>query len=165
MTLKKAEIHPFEAFVPPKARYLILGSFVSNARDPSYDWYYSSKRNQFWPIIEKVYKTKLADKKAKQNLFRKLNIAITDIIVSCQRRDGNSLDANLINCVYNIDGIGKILKEDKIEKIYFTSRFVEKQFKKRFKTDITLVTLPSPSPRYAKLSFNEKVRRYRNLLL
>jgi len=146
MTLKKAEIHPFEAFVPPKARYLILGSFVSNARDPSYDWYYSSKRNQFWPIIEKVYKTKLADKKAKQNLFRKLNIAITDIIVSCQRRDGNS-------------------KEDKIEKIYFTSRFVEKQFKKRFKTDITLVTLPSPSPRYAKLSFNEKVRRYRNLLL
>ncbi len=162
------ETHPFGVFSPPNAKYLILGSFTAKKRggDNSYDWFYVTKRNQFWPILERLYNLNLEDKKTKQNLFTKLSIAITDIIYQCERRDGNSLDSNLVNFVYNTSAIRKLLQENPIEKIFFSSRFVEKEFKKRFKdlieefSNIELITLPSPSPRYAAMSKEEKIRRY-----
>lgn len=165
------ETHPFPPFVPVKAKYLMLGSFTAKRGDEDelYDWFYVTKRNQFWPIIEQVYGIKLTDKQAKQKLFSDLGIAITDIIFQCERRDGNSLDANLINFVYNTPAITKMLRENKIEKIFFSSRFVEKEFRKRFKNliaefpEIELITLPSPSPRYAAMSRAEKVQKYKEL--
>jgi len=162
------ETHPFGVFAPPKVKYLLLGSFIAIKRsgDDSYDWFYGSKRNQFWPIIEEVYKVKLSNKKAKQDLFSRLSIAIADIIHQCERKDNNSLDSNLTNAVYNSDAINRLLGENPIERILFSSRFVEKEFRKHFKKliekypDIELVTLPSPSPRYAAMSREEKVKRY-----
>ena len=96
------ETHPFGNFIPVNITYLLLGSFISNQLifDSNYNWFYGTKRNQFWPIISQVYKVKLDSKESKQNLFKKLNIGIADIIYQCERRDGNSLDANLINIVY-----------------------------------------------------------------
>ncbi|MDP1710024.1 MAG: hypothetical protein Q8L28_00175 [bacterium] len=162
------ETHPFGDFVPTNAKYLILGSFTAKKKDGDdfYDWFYVTKRSQFWPILEVVYNIKLDDKKAKQKLFTDLKIAITDIIYQCERKDDNSLDSNLINFVYNTEAIQKLLKENKIEKIFFSSRFVEKEFKKHFKnlvdefSNIELITLPSPSPRYATMSVKEKIVRY-----
>jgi G:T/U-mismatch repair DNA glycosylase len=52
----------------------------------------------------------------------------------------------------------------------FTSRFVETGFKKNFKDivshhpSIELITLPSPSSRYARMSKEQKVSRYKELL-
>ena len=165
------ETHPFGVFSPPDAKYLILGSFTAKKDDgdESYDWFYVTKRNQFWPILERLYSLKLEDKKAKQSLFTELSIAITDIIYQCERRDGNSLDSNLVNFVYNTSAIRNLLQENPIEKIFFSSRFVEKEFKKGFKdlieefSNIELITLPSPSPRYAAMSKEEKIRRYRQI--
>lgn len=162
------ETHPFGVFSPPNAKYLLLGSFTAKKpdNDDSYDWFYVTKRSQFWSIIESIYNVKLDNKRMKQDLFTKLGIAITDIIYQCERRDGNSLDANLINFVYNTSAIKKLLQENEIKKIFFSSRFVEKEFKKRFKELITeyptieLITLPSPSPRYAAMSKQEKIKRY-----
>ena len=148
------ETHPFGVFSPPKARYLILGSFtaVKKDGDDSYDWFYGSKRNQFWTILERVYNLKMENKKAKQDLFTRLSIAIADIIYQCERLNGSSLDSNLTNFVYNTPAIKKLLQINPIEKIFFSSRFVEKEFKKKFKDlieefpNIKLITLPSPSP-------------------
>jgi hypoxanthine-DNA glycosylase len=161
------EKHPFGSFVPKKARYLLLGSFTGKQ---TYDWFYGTKRNQFWLIIEKVYDVKLNNKLEKQVLFTKLNLAITDIILSCERKENSNLDNNLVNIAFNTQAIKKILRENKIKKIFFTSRFVEKLFLKQFKEtvkqypEIKLVTLPSPSPRYAKMKIEEKIKRYKALL-
>lgn len=157
------EKHPFGNFVAPNAKYLILGSFP--ARE-SGDWFYSSKRNQFWPILEKVYRVELKDKKSKQALFTKLKIAVADIIFKCDRVNGSSLDFNLVDIVYNIGGIERILKGHKIQKIFFTSRFVEIGFRKIIgePVGVQLVTLPSPSPRYAAMTIKEKVSRYKKTL-
>lgn len=164
------ETHPFGVFSPPNAKYLLLGSFVAVKQDDTYDWFYGSKRNQFWPLIEEVYSAKLPNKDSRQNLFTKLSIAIADMIHQCERRDGNSMDSNLINLVYNTDGLKKLLQENPIKKIFFSSRFVENEFKKKFTEliqlypAIELITLPSPSPRYAAMSKQEKIKKYRELL-
>jgi hypothetical protein len=96
-------------------------------------------------------------------------MGITDIIYSCERRENNSLDSNLVNIVYN-PVLPKLLSSKKLETIYFSSKYVEKLFKKVFKDiinkypDIKFITLPSPSPRYALLSKFDKVKIYKKIL-
>lgn len=166
------ETHPFELFCPTSARFLILGSFTAKRYegDTSYDWYYGSRRNKFWTILEKVYKVELKDRKAKQKLLGNLKIAIGDIIYQCERKKGNSLDSNLINIIYNKSAISTVLSGNNIKRIYFSSRFVEDKFKKNFKEliskypEVELVTLPSPSPRFALMTLSQKVARYNKLL-
>ena len=171
------ETHAFGNFVPQNAKYLILGSFTgrqavkgTTTTDDTYDWFYGTKRNQFWSILEGVYGIELRNKRSKQELFTKVGIAMADIIYQCERKDGNNLDSNLVNIVYNVDAIAEILETHQIERILFSSRFVENRFKKVFKDiinrhpSINLVTLPSPSPRYAQLSKEQKIQRYKELL-
>lgn len=158
------ETHLYGSFVPPKARFLLLGSFAAKP-EPGYDWFYSTRRNQFWSILEKVYGVTLNDKKSKQQLFTWLHLAVADIISQCERQKNNNSDMNLVNIIYNVDGVNKILGQNKIEKIYFSSRYVESQFKRIFKdVSIKLVTLPSPSPRYAAMSKIDKIAKYKKLL-
>jgi hypoxanthine-DNA glycosylase len=165
------ETHPFGEFVPPQARYLILGSFTGKSVpiEPGYDWYYGTKRNQFWKIIERVYNVSLPTKEEKVKLFTKLHIAIADIIKQCERSKGSNLDNNLINIVYNFEALRDLLHQHKIVKVFFTSKFVELAFMKNINTAsefpyVQFITLPSPSPRYAALSFDRKVEIYKKLL-
>ncbi len=165
------ETHAFGDFVPKNTKYLMLGSFTAKKSDTdlSYDWFYCTKRNQFWPIIEKVYDLNLPDKKSKVDLFTILRIAFSDMILSCERKDNNSSDTNLVNFTYNKVRIRKILAENIIKKVFFSSRFVEKEFKSKFKEminefpNIEFITLPSPSPRYAAMSKEEKIKRYKEI--
>lgn len=164
------ETHPFGIFVPSVTEYLFLGSFAGKTEDVSYDWFYSNKRNQFWPILKEVYGIDLKTKAMKQELFTELRMTITDIILSCERKANSNLDMNLTNMVFNTEAILKVIQENNIKTIYFSSRFTEKLFRKVFKETVTrypsieLVTLPSPSPRYATMSNREKIARYTELL-
>ncbi len=165
------ETHPFKPFVPKHTKYLLLGSFTGKMTPSNnYDWFYGTKRNQFWKIFEGVYSLSLPDKESKIKLFSNLSLAITDVIYQCERKKGSNLDNNLVNIVYNTYAISNILKNYRIRKIFLSSRFVEKIFRKIFKTFVTqnceieLVTLPSPSPRYAKLSLHDKIEIYKRFL-
>ena len=164
------ETHPFGNFVPQNTQYLFLGSFTGRLVVEGYDWFFANKRNQFWPILEEVYSIKLPTKKEKQELFIRLGMAITDIILSCERKANNNLDMNLTNIVYNTQAITDIFQKNKIETVFFSSRFTEKLFKRQFKgiiskhSEVELITLPSPSPRYARISKAEKVLKYKELL-
>jgi len=161
--------HPFKPFVPRNARYLLLGSFTGKLVD-GYDWYYSNGRNHFWPIIEAVYDVSLPDKNAKMALFSQLKLGVYDIIYQAERKRGVNLDNNLVNIVYTTPTIEKILRKNIIEKIFFSSRFVENKFRKIAKhliaefPEVELIILPSPSPRYARMAKEEKIRVYRKLL-
>lgn len=147
----------------------MLGSFPTK---PShrYDWFYANGRNQFWPIMEEVYGSSLDTKEKQQNLFSRLEMALADIILSCERRNNSNLDINLVNIVYNTKAIKAILTENNIRQIFFTSRYVENSFRKHFKDmlqlypKLELICLPSPSPRYAVMSKQEKVKSYKKLL-
>lgn len=165
------ETHAFGAFVPQNSKYLILGSFTAKLTNESnYDWFYGTKRNQFWKILRNVYQLPLEELEEKKKLFSDLQLAITDIIYQCERQKGSNLDNNLINIVYHFDLIKKILEENNIETIYFSSRYVENNFKRHFKDiyskykNISYFTLPSPSPRYALLTLDQKTEKYKELL-
>lgn len=163
------EIHPFGDFVPSNARFLLLGSFTTKPAT-GYEWFYANGRNQFWPIMSVVYGLELNTKEKQQQLFVKLNMALADIIHSCERKANSNLDMNLTNITINNVGIDKIIRKNNFKAIFFSSRFVETLFRKHFKyilkefPDIHLVTLPSPSPRYAVMSKTQKIEKYRDLL-
>ena len=156
--------------MPPITNYFFLGSFTGKVEDASYDWFYSNKRNQFWPIMEIVYGIDLGTKVKKQNLFTELRMAIADIIISCERKANSNLDMNLTNMVFNTEAINNVFQRNKIKSVYFSSRFAEKLFRKVFGEimnrypKIDFITLPSPSPRYASMSKQEKIAQYMKLL-
>jgi G:T/U-mismatch repair DNA glycosylase len=170
------ETHPFGSFVPIGARYLLLGSFTTkeafdDEKKEAYKWFYSNGgRNQFWPMLEEIYRTKLQNRNEMQELFGILGMAIADIIYQCERKNSSNLDINLINIVYATIDITKILENNQIGTIFFTSRYVETKFRRFFKElinrhpDIILVTLPSPSPRYVQMTKEQKIKIYREQL-
>jgi 8-oxo-dGTP diphosphatase len=160
------EKHPFGSFVPKNSKYLILGSFPAK----NTDWYYGSGRNQFWKMLEKVYGIELNSKEKKKAFLKKQRITITDIILKCDRTKNSNSDSNLKIISLNFSLIKSIFKNNEIDKVFFTSRFVEKLFRRHFKDliakypKIELITLPSPSPRYATMKFVDKVNTYKKLL-
>ena len=166
------ETHPFGAYTPKNSKYLLLGSFAGQNKDFSTHefFFYVTKRNQFWTILESVYNRDLKNKKDKMKLFDDLNLAVSDTIYQCERARNSNLDNNLINIVYNHKVINEILIRNKIEKIFFSSRFAEANYKKHFKDfiikypDIIYITLPSPSPRYAAKPIFEKIKIYADIL-
>lgn len=162
------EKHPFGNFVPENSRYLLLGSFVSKPMD-GYDWFYANNRNQFWPILEKVYGVELRTKDVQQKLFQDLGMALADVIYECERQNNSNLDVSLKEIVVNHE-IGSIVCDNPIEVIYFSSRFAETLYKKHFKglinsyPKVKYVVLPSPSPRYAAMSKADKIVKYKELM-
>lgn len=159
-----AEKHPFGNFVPPNAKYFLLGSFATKPM-PGYEWFYANGRNQFWPILEQVYNRELKTKAAMQKLFEDLGMALSDMILECERANNSNLDMNLKDIVVN-SAIPTILQTNPIERIYFSSRFAETLFKRHFKefAAVKQIVLPSPSPRYAKLTKQQKAEKYKELL-
>jgi hypoxanthine-DNA glycosylase len=153
-----SEKHPFSAFVPTQARYLLLGSFpcnrnLRNDEAPAYgEWFYcGSGKSAFWSIMEMVYGCDLpsGNRTAKEQLLEQQQIAITDIALEIERKKNDCLDNNLKILAYNTAAIQDILKNNPIEKIFFTSRFVEKAYIKHIQpkdSTAELVYLISPSP-------------------
>ena len=162
------EIHPFQPFIPKGTKYLIIGSFPGKGQTEKMisetDWFYGAKRNTFWKIMEEVYETELETTSAKQKLFTSLKMGIADIILKAVRTANTNSDDNLHVIEYNEKAIQQILASNKIETIFFTSQFVYKIFKRLFPGVEHTIALPSPSPRYARMSLKEKVAVYKNLL-
>jgi hypoxanthine-DNA glycosylase len=163
------ENHPFEAFVPEKSRCLILGSFpgresTQNRRDN--DWFYGANRNQFWKILEIVYQKELQNVSDKKALFSTYGVAITDIIKSCERSNDSNADTDLKNITYNVDVIADILLKNQIEKIFFTSKWVAKEFETKIEpllnsNGYSKIVLPSPSPIFRILNIQQKAEVYK----
>jgi hypoxanthine-DNA glycosylase len=161
------ETHPFKAFIPKNIKCLIVGSFPGKEQTlcelEETHWFYGAPRNQLWKILEIVYKRELKNRKEKQQLFEEAGIGMTDVIKSCVRREGTNLDENLEIKEFNKEVLEKILTKHK-PKVLFTSRFVEKEFKKLFPDYKNTDILPSPSPRYFKLRIEDKAKIYKEKL-
>ena len=165
--MQEIETHPHKLFVPHGASVLILGTFPgkNNVQVAGRDeWFYSSKRNQFWTILSGVYGEELKTNADKKDLFTRKGIAIGDIFLKIRRKENNNSDTSLEVIEYNDKEIEKALQEHTFQAIYTTSQFVEKEFKKLFSNYKNIEALPSPSPRYARMNLEEKIAFYKKKL-
>lgn len=157
------EQHPFDPILFHDSRVLILGSFPS-LKSCEEGFYYAHPRNQFWPLLAEVFGEEISTTKAKIALCKKHRIALWDSAKSLKRETGNSSDTNLKEI--EVNDFEKLLLEcPSIELILFTGKKAEQIFNKKYKgLNIRRTLLPSPSPAYAAMSFEEKLKRYREIL-
>lgn len=158
------ELHPFTAFLPPRMKCLIVGSFPgkekTNGRVDKDAWFYGASLNQFSRILERAYNCELKTKAAKQELFKKAGIGITDFFKSVIRTAGSNLDDNLQIVEYNKEDLTRLITTFKPQ-VFCTSRFVEKEFKKMFPDHVAVDVLASPSSRYFTLTIEQKAEIYK----
>jgi hypoxanthine-DNA glycosylase len=164
------EYHPFGSFIPESTQYLVVGTFPgrhyaqrSKAENDLDEMAFSyAGRNQFWRIMEKLYGVELVTKQEKKALFESLNIGFMDLIHACRRKNQTNLDTDLTDIVWNKDAFEAVFRTHTIEAVFCTGKGVAQVFQKWF-PDQKCIALPSPSPLYAAMRFEEKVLFYKNV--
>ncbi len=164
------EYHPFGSFIPQNVNYLVVGTFpgrqfsqrlaVENEADIQAFSY--GGRNQFWRIMEKIYGVELPTRDSKKQLLAKLNMGLLDVIQACKRKNQSNLDTDLIDIVWNQGEFEHIFKENTIKTVFCTGKAVAQIFQKWY-PEQACVALPSPSPLYAAMRFEEKYEFYKNV--
>ena len=131
--------HAFDLFFTgDNPKYLVVGSFPTTEKKMSFNFFYPNPTNKFWKVLSKVFpnsETKLnlevrtkndeevkqKNKLDRQNFCRENKIAMTDILKSCIRMDGNSKDEQLLVHCYN--PILEILETHKtIDRVILTAK-------------------------------------------
>ena len=164
------EYHPFGHFIPQNVQYLVVGTFPGRlfsqrtAEENQADVHAFSYggRNQFWRIMEQIYDLQLPDSGTKKLLFQDLNIGLLDLIQACRRKKPSNLDTDLTDIVWNKAQFEHLFKEKDIKNVFCTGKGVAVIFQKWF-PEKPCITLPSPSPLYATMRFEDKVHFYKNV--
>jgi len=153
--------HPFKPIVFKDTEVLILGSFPS-IKSFEKNFYYAHPRNQFWKIMEAVKSYPVNNKDQKIWLLKESKFGLWDMIKNCSR--DNSLDSSLEE--EEVNDIASFLEENPtIKKLAFTGKKSQALFETHFGyLDIERVYLPSPSAAYAKMSIEDKIKSYKELL-
>ena len=142
--------HPFPPLYDADSRILILGSFPS-VKSREQMFFYGHPQNRFWKVISSIYGEEVPQTiEEKKNLLRGHNIALWDVIASCDI-EGSS-DASIKNAVAN--DLSVILDNADIGKIIVNGRTAEKYYREytEKKTGRKAVCLPSTSPANAAWS-------------
>ena len=101
--------HPFEPYIPADSEKLIIGTIPPprfckesyQLYENDVNFYYGSRDNYFWCILEEVYETKLEYSNTeravqqRKDLLQKLKIGITDIVDSCIHSGDSAADSDL----------------------------------------------------------------------
>lgn len=150
--------HPFSPIIFKDTKILILGSFPSISSFEN-SFYYANPKNQFWNILKEVTNYPINNRDQKIWLLKTNFLGLWDMVSSCKRE--NSLDSDLKEI--EVNNIPLILdKYPNIEKLLFTGRKAQTLFEDNFsQLKIKRDYLPSPSTAYASISFDEKVKIYK----
>lgn len=153
--------HPFKPIVFKDTTTLILGSFPS-IQSFENNFYYANPRNQFWKILQTVTGYPVHNRDQKIWLLKKCQLGLWDMLRSCRRE--NSLDTSLED--EEVNDIAELLeKYPDIQKVAFTGRKSEALYRLYFgHLEAETCYLPSPSPAYAAMTFEEKVEKYKEAL-
>lgn len=147
--------HPFEPIFDINSKFLILGSFPS-IKSRENNFYYAHPQNRFWKILENIFKEEISnDILSKKNFLLKHNIALWDIIKSCDII--SSSDSSIKNAKPN--NIKNLIKNSNISTIFCNGNTSYKIFNKYFKNtfNIPIICLPSSSPANAKFSLEDLI--------
>jgi len=123
--------------------------------------YFAHPRNQFWRLLFAVYEHGFSEEyEERKKLLKTYKIALWEVLETCERK--GSADQNIKNETPN--NLLFLLKtHPEIKFIFFDSKAAAKFYDRYFPRweGILYETLPSPSPAYASLSFEEKLEKWR----
>lgn len=120
-------IQSFAPISDINCRILILGT-MPGVESLKKQQYYGHKQNHFWKIIYGLFNQKMEeDYDKKKNFVLSHNIAIWDVLKSCER-EGSS-DSKIINPVVN-DFESFFQKHTNIKAVYFNGGKAEQYFNK-----------------------------------
>ncbi len=154
--------HPIEPFYNKNSKILILGSFPS-VKSREQLFFYGHPQNRFWRVISKVYDLEIPKTiEEKKILLDKNNIAIWDVIASCEIM--GSSDSSIKNVTPN--DLTIILHNSNIEKIFVNGKTAEKFYNLYLKEKIMrdAICLPSTSPANAKWSLEDLILEWNRFL-
>ena len=151
-------LHAFQALHGDKPQILILGTFPSPLSREKGE-YYGNPRNQFWRLIFGVFGEPFdnPDYEKKKAVIFKNGVALSDVLAECEI-DG-ALDSNIRNPVYRT-ALPSFIAEHSIRKVFFNGNNAY-LFYRRGIGEIERCILPSSSPANARMSFEAKLRLWR----
>ena len=152
-------INSFPPIVDEFAKILILGS-MPGAKSLQMQQYYAFPQNQFWRILFHLFDEEFSeDYETRINLIKKNNIALWDVIESCERK--GSSDTEIKDEVDN--NIPELIKNHpNIQTIFCNGQKSYKNLLKILGKDfkIPIVVLPSTSPLHT-VKFEEKLESWK----
>ena len=154
--------HPFEPIYDENSTILILGSMPS-VKSREAGFYYAYKGNAFWRIIADICGCPVPDtNEEKKKLLLNNHIAIWDVCKNCDIQ--GSSDSSIKNEIPT--DIPGLLKRAPIQKIYANGKTAAKEYNVLIKpqTGMDIITLPSTSPRYGKITEQDKKRIWKETI-
>ncbi len=157
----------FPPIETPQAKVLILGS-MPGVRSLEAGQYYAHPRNLFWKIIEQLLGIPAATPYVERcELLTARGIALWDVIGRCER--AGSLDAAICNATLQPNDFSAFFAVHRdLKYVFFNGAKAEEVFQRRVLPGISdllnkveFQRLPSTSPAYASLSFDEKCNAWR----
>ena len=159
----------FDAVIKDNCRVLILGSMPGMASLQKQQ-YYAHPRNAFWPIVSELFaldENKPYEEKC--SLLNTRGVAVWDVLKACRRV--GSLDSNIESISENANDFENLFVEYKtIRAVFFNGGAAEKLYKKHVLglandkyNDLIYHRLPSSSPAYAAMSFDEKLKQWQKI--
>ncbi len=144
--------------IPPvfnkNSKILILGSFPS-VKSREDNFYYAHPQNQFWKIMSDLFSEDIIDKK---EFLLRHNIALWDVIASCEIV--GSSDSSIKNVIVN--DISFIVNNSNIKYIFTTGKKAYNLYNKYLEESVGIkaIYLPSTSPTYKLMTYEEKLKNY-----
>ena len=160
-------IEGFPPISAPDARCLILGSVPGNLSLQAAQ-YYAHPRNQFWPIMLKLFQGQTDYSYAERcQMLQKQQIALWDVVQRCQRQ--GSLDAAIQTDSIVINDFESFFQDHPaIEYVCFNGNTAAHYFRRwvhpKLSRSFHYLKLPSTSPAHASLDWNAKLAEWQALL-
>ena len=157
------EISGFKLLGNNKAQVLILGSMPS-VTSLEKQRYYAHPRNAFWHIMAALFNdAKPLDYQQGQLLLQAERIAVWDVLKSCIRQ--GSLDSAIDKNSMEINDFASFFSVfNQLRYVFFNGGTAESLYKKRVYPLLPIeykalhyTKLPSTSPAYAAMSFEDKL--------
>lgn len=157
----------FEPLFDSNCKILILGSFPS-VKSRQTQFYYGNKQNRFWKMLCEFFGETVETVEEKKDLCLRHNIALWDIVKSCQIK--GSMDTDIKD--YELADLNEILSRSPITKILcngakayelttkvlcglpITTFFNAEEERCQFLLQKTVIRMPSTSP--ANVSFDKQ---------
>ena len=154
--------HAFSPVFREDSRVLLLGTMPS-PKSRENGFYYSHPQNRFWPVMASLLDEPLPrTPEEKRQLVLRHRIALWDVLHSCEIRGAE--DASIRKPVPN--PIDRLLEQTQICAVFATGQKAA-TLSTRYcfpRTRLPVHTLPSTSPANCRISMEELLESYREIL-